>query len=348
MRHIGRAIATAALWGITAFMLLQQIIVVVSVYELILAFLILLHATVATVAIWWIPRMLQDGRFGMSGASEKDIRMQFPARPLTVPGLGLWWNLAFVAAIMCFAALPVWLLMHFGYRFWGSSFPIPMIPPVLVVLALPVFYLTVFALWHWRTRYAGRQHIAWLILFGLSALPSSIALPRVVFVALAYSFMNLLPDALGIGAYAMAPTVTVRPPASPLPKRFALAKSACFVIGWVLVVGGVLTAATTCITAIIVWNKMQEAIPYEVGKVLTESKGSTLWVSSQIAKASSVTSLMSVIAAAVGAALIQVSQRLRWRLLEEQDRQKLLECIQQTPAAYPEGRADAPSGSADS
>ena len=259
--------------------------------------------------------------------------------------LSIWWKMAFASTALDVLTLPVWVSLHLG-RF-PESYPIPLVVPLCALLSLPVLYLTIFALWHWRTRYAGRQHLAWLILFVASAWPLFQTLPGSVFVALAYCVAHLVPDARGRGSYAAPPSVPVRPPASPLPRDYSLAKSACFVLGWSLVVGGVIAAAITCGADILIWNNFQNTLPHETGKVLSESKASALWVASQIAKTTSVTCLLSALASTVGAVLIQISQQLRWRLLEEHERQRIMETIQQSPAAYPKERADAPFGSAE-
>jgi hypothetical protein len=119
-----------------------------------------------------------------------------------------------------------------------------------------------------------------------------------------------------------------------LPRNCRLAKSACFVLGWALVVGGVLAAAVTCGDDITIWNRLQETLPHETGKVLSESSASDLWVACQIAKTTSVTCLLSALAAALGAVLIQISQRLRWRMADEQDRQRVMESMQQSTGEY--------------
>jgi hypothetical protein len=344
-RYIASALGTAAVWGMSVFLILDLVIVVTSVLDLLFAGLVLSYATVATAVVWWMPRVLRGSRFGDSSSATPPIDVELPARPLSRPSSATWWKLAFVSAAIDVVTLPAWVILHFGLL--SESFPIPLVVPLSAVLALPVLYLMTFAVWHWRTRYAGRHHLAWLILFVITAWPLFQTLPASVFVALAYCVVHLVPDARGRGAYATPPAPRVRPPASPLPRSYRLAKSACFVLGWVLVVGGVLAAAITCVTDIAIWNLFQDTIPNETGKVLTESKASALWVACQIAKTTSITCLLSALAAAAGAILIQISQRLRWRLLDEQDRQIIMKSIQQSPSTYPEGRADAPSGSAE-
>jgi hypothetical protein len=126
------------------------------------------------------------------------------------------------------ATLPAWIFLHFG-RFPGAC-PIPLVVPLCAVLALPVVYLLVFSLWHWRTRYAGKHRIAWPILFVVSAWPLFSTFPGSVFAFLV------------------------------------------------------------------------------------------------------VTCLFSSLAGAIGAVLIQTSQRVRWRLLEEREKKEMEEGIQQAPA----------------
>jgi hypothetical protein len=313
-----------------AFLIQDQVIALTSFLDLLFMALVLAYATVATAVVWWMPRMLRGSRFGDSDSATPPIDVELPARPISRPSSATWWKLAFVSAAIDVVTLPAWVILHFGLL--SELFPIPLIVPLCAVLALPVLYLTTFAVWHWRTRYAGRHHLAWLILFVVTAWPLFQTLPASVFVALAYCVVHLVPDAQGRGAYATPPVTRVQPPSSPPPRSYRLAKSACFVLGWVLVVSGVLAAAITCVIDIAIWNTYQDTIPNETGKVLSESKGSALWVACQIAKTTSITCLLCVMAAGVGAVLIQISQRLRWRLLEEQERQKIMESIQQPPA----------------
>ena len=238
----------------------------------------------------------------------------------------IWWKLAFASALVDVLAMPVWIGSHFGCvpRFM----PIPAMPLVLALLALPVVYLLIFVLWHWRTRYAGRHHLAWPILFVVTSWPLFSTLPGSVFTALAYCALHLVPDARGKGAYAceVAP-LTLSPPATPLPKGYQLAKSACFVVGWALVIVGLVAAATTCVLDFMIWNVFEQTLPNQIGKEFTKAVSSTLWGAGQIAKVTGLTSLLAVVAATVGAILIQVSQRLRWRLLDEMEKEELKKII---------------------
>jgi hypothetical protein len=235
--------------------------------------------------------------------------------------LNIWWKIAFIAAVFDVATLPVWIIIHFGL--YGKFIPIPLLIPLFAILALPVAYLLIFSLWHWRTRYVGRHPLAWPILFVITAWPLFSTLPGSVFASVAYCLLNILPDARGRGAYAPSVPLALSPPASPLPANYQLAKSACFVLGWSMVIGGVLAAATTCIGVFVIWNRFEIMIPHQIGQQFTESMSSALWVGSQVAKVCGVTCLLAAIAAAGGAVLIQISQRLRWRLLDEQDKEEI-------------------------
>ena len=141
--------------------------------------------------------------------------------------------------------------------------------------------------------------------------------------------MHLVPDARCRGSYAIPPSVPLCAPAAQLPPSYRLVKSASFVIGWAMIGGGILVAAITCGADILIWNNFQATLPRETGKVFSESEASVLWAAAQIAKTTSVTCLLSAAAAAIGAVLIQISQRLRWRLLDENEKEELRKSIQQ-------------------
>lgn len=171
-----------------------QLITVYSAYELLLATLIIIHATAATVAVWWMPRILhQRLDLGTTDTSAPVTEIRFPGRPLHQSNSAFWWKLAFIAAIVNFAALPVWMFRYTGR--WPAAIPISLIVPITVFFSLPVLYLAVFSFWHWRTRYAGRHHLAWLILFIIAERPFVQLFPGMVFIALAYCAIHLVPDA---------------------------------------------------------------------------------------------------------------------------------------------------------
>lgn len=239
--------------------------------------------------------------------------------------LNIWWKLAVASAVLDIVTIPVWIYLGLG-RF-PESCPIWPTVPLCGMLSLPVIYLVVFALWHWRTRYAGKCHLAWPILFGITALPLLHTLPCVVLTALVYFFLHLVPDMRSKGAYALPPTFVVVPPASPLPNNNQIAKSACFIVGWLLVIGGVFAGAITCIAHWVIWNRFEDILPGEVGKQMTDGIAKSLYLASQIGKITVITCLLSVLAAAVGAVLIQVSQRMRWRLLDEQEKEEIRKSI---------------------
>jgi hypothetical protein len=235
--------------------------------------------------------------------------------------LNIWWKIAFASAVLDVVTLPVWIALQMGRV--PKSFPLALTVPLTAFLALPVVYLFVFSLWHWRTRYAGRHHLTWPILFVLTGWPILSTLPGSVFTSLAYFFLHLLPDARGRGIYATPPVRTLAPPASPVPKKYQLAQSACFVLGWILVIGGLFAAAETCKAHFAIWNYFDHALLREVGKELTKAKFNALWVGSQTGKITVLACLFSALASAVGAGFIYVSQRLRWRLLDEQEKEEL-------------------------
>ena len=319
-RHAARAVGTIAVWLLTAYIIVEQLIVF-SFLDLLLGAMTLFHATLSTLAIWWAPRYFRVC----------SVRV-FPSQPSVTAsaafsrsGLAMGWKLAFVAAVSSFATLPIWVTLHFGY--FPNSFSLPLVVPLLAILALPVVYLLAFSLWHWRTRYAGKHHLAWPILFVVTAWPLFSTLPGSAFTSLAYFILHILPDARGKGIYANPKPLSTAFPASSLPQSYQLAQSACFVAGWTLVIGGVLFAAITCFASFAIWNIFEDALPRHVGEEISESIAAALWTVSQLAKINGLTSLLSAIAAALGASLVYASQRLRWRLLEEQEKEELRKSI---------------------
>jgi|GEM_PF-1704566 len=340
--YIFSALGTLAIWVIAAFLIFFHVVIVSSVVDLLVVMLILFHATLSTAAIWWVPEVLRGltDRVCASDPSTPASETLISSLPVKHSGRTIWWRLAFLSAVLNVITVPVWISLHFGN--FPESFPIYLVAPMFGVLWMPVVYLSVFTLWHWRTRYAGRRHLGWLILFVITSWPVFQNLPGSVFVVLAYFVVHLIPDAQDRGIYATPHLIEVPRPASPLPQGYQLTKSACFVFGWSLVFGGILCAAVTCWVAFVIWNSFQYTIANETGNILSESMTSALWVAAQVAKITSVTCLLSALAVAVGAVLIQVSQRLRWRLLDELGRQKLLKSMQPlTPSRPSEG---APSG----
>lgn len=325
-KYIACSIGTVAVWVITAFLLLAEgLLFVTDILDIVIASLVLLSACLSTAAIWWCPRSFIGYFKPPEGEELNKVKIcTTVSQPLNSP-CGIWWKVLFISAAINIVTLPLWIMIHF--QGFPESYPIPLYQPLFVILILPVIYLHIFSLWHWRTRYGGNHHIAWPILFVVTAWPLFSMLPASVFIALAYCFLNLVPDARGVGAYKNPASPALLPPATPLPKSFQLVKSACFVLGWTMVVGGVFAALVTCLADFHIWNIFESTLPNEIGNQFTESMSNALWCASQIAKTTSLTCLLATLAAAVGAVLIQISQRLRWRLLEEQEKEELIEDI---------------------
>lgn len=331
--YIACGFSTLIIWCVSAFLILDVVVFVSSAVDVIFGGLILGYATLATAVVWWMPRILQFPEIGEQvSPPAKVTEISHPNKPLSQPELRVWWKLAFASSFLSVVTFPVWLALHFGEL--SDILPIPFVPALYVVLSIPAVYLCIFSLWHWRTRYAGQHHLAWLILFCITAWPLFQFLPASTVVAVVYCFVHLVPDARGSGAYIFPLKVEFPPLATPLPERYKIIKSSCFVLGWSLIIGSILAAITTCIADIVIWNSFQQTIPHHTGKIFSEAVASALWIASQIAKTSSATCLISTIACAIGAVLIQISQSLRWKLLDNEERLKMLD-IQQKPSSEP-------------
>jgi len=248
--------------------------------------------------------------------------------------LNIWWKFAIASATLDILTLPVWMCLEFDVFGLDSLIgsvvrnhsPLWLIIPISAVLTLPVIYLIVFIFWHWHTRYVGQHQLAWPILFAVTIWPL-FKEPGCVLTALLYFFLHVVPDIRCKGAYVSQLSVSRTQPQASLPKSYQLAKSACFVLGWSLVIGGLLAATIMCVAHFLIWNRLEATLPGVVGTQITDQITTILWLASQIGKITGFTSLLSVIAAAIGAALIQVSQRMRWRLLDEQEKEELRKSI---------------------
>lgn len=233
----------------------------------------------------------------------------------------IWWRLTPFAAVFCILSIPFWAAPSLDFiPLPELPLPIPAYIPLYAILLVTILYLAAFSIWHWRTRYGGRRPFAWCLFFALCAGHfAAFCLP-----AVAYFFVHILSDLRSKGAY--APTTPSSDPSSfpPLPARYQYAKSSCFVLGWFLIVFGLFCATVTLVAHFMVWNVFEEAIAANVGEEITESVSSSLWVGSQAGKITNLTSFLAAVGCAIGAVLLFTSQRLRWRLLNDDERKDIV------------------------
>jgi hypothetical protein len=246
--------------------------------------------------------------------------------------LNIWWKLGIASAIISFVSYPAWFLFHWSDKIFPSSDKLATILAPYAYIIVVCFWLSgfavaffsVFCIWHWRTRYAGRNHIVWPIITVLAYWPAFInPLPASFFVAIVYFFVHILPDIRRRGTYANPAITAIEPPATPLPKQYKLAKSACFTIGWSLIILSLIVSIIALIASFVILNILARRLPKLVGENITKQISSALVLSTDVSKTCIVTNFLCAITAAIGAIFIQVSQRLRWRLLDEEDKKEL-------------------------
>jgi hypothetical protein len=219
----------------------------------------------------------------------------------------IWWKLTPVAAVLTVAGWLGWMFIKTLSPAWWPWLLIC----IWLCLFCPNMYLSAFSLWHWKTRYRGRWPFAWAVAFVIwwAYLPS-----------LVYFLSYVLPELRGKDAYSKPPEAY--PQISQLPPKYTYLKSTCFVVGLFLVVFGLVSATVTLIAHFAIWNVFEESLPAQIGKPFTESMSNALWCGSQAGKVTVATSFICAVGAGIGAILLVVSQRIRWRLLEEQEKER--------------------------
>ena len=244
--------------------------------------------------------------------------------------LTIWWKLAIASVIINILTIPLWVLLRWGeilLMYQNKLMPTYAHYSLIIfcsILAIPLVYFSVFCIWHWRTRYAGKYPLSWPILVVLTYWPNIITtLPGSFFIAIVYFFMHIIPDLKEKGVYANPPSIRIDSSAPKLPKSFELAKSACFTIGWALLVLSLLAASLTLKANFTIWNVIANRIPQLVGEPFSEKFAEAFIGIIEITKICVITSFLCVIGIAIGAIFIYTSQKLRWRLLEDEEKEEL-------------------------
>ena len=286
------------------------------------------HRFVLSVDQSYLPELISQCETVLNAYSIKYARQQAPKQCQTVHGkkLNIWWKLAIVSLVINIISIPFWIFLYF------STIALrPIIPPHLTWLLFAFFalssgYFSVFVIWHWRTRYAGSNHLIWPILAVILLWPNFVLLMSgTIFISLAYFFMHVFPDIRKKGAYAISPVIEVKPPASPIPPKYQLARSACFTLGWALLILGIASALLSCWSHFVCWNALEQALPGLVGKPFTKDKSDALILASYVGKTAVLTNVVCSLGIALGGILLYISQRMRWRLLDDHEKEKLAE-----------------------
>jgi hypothetical protein len=196
----------------------------------------------------------------------------------------------------------------------------------LVFYVISTEYLVTYALWHWRTRYAGSRPFAWAGFFVISAF----AVP-----ALCYYAYHIRSDIRQEGPY--APNAPKPEPLLPLPPKYEVVKSLCFVGGWFCVYWAVLVTTVGILAFAAILTIYAQSIQASVPKEITQKVADLLRLSVYVWASSLATLYMACGAAIAGAGLLYASQRMKWRLATE-GTPELQEWMQSQPAASSESK----------
>jgi hypothetical protein len=218
----------------------------------------------------------------------------------------IWWKLTPLAAVL---TVLTWLVLMY-IKFEEPELSLWHLLPIYVGLWLPNAYLSTFALWHWKTRYQGRWPFAWAIAFVLwwAYLPG-----------LAYFLSYILPELRGKDPYSKPPEALVLP--DPLPQKYRYLKSAFFIIGSFLVLWGLFATVVVAIAHWCIVPVFNDAIPQNIPEKFSQETGSALLMFSTSVSVMFTTVAISGMATALGAILLYFSQRIRWRLLDEKEKE---------------------------
>lgn len=221
----------------------------------------------------------------------------------------IWWKLTPIAAILTVASWVGWFYVKDHRPDW----PLWMRFSLLICIFLPNMYLSIFALWHWRTRYKGRWHpFAWAVAFVLwwTYLP-----------ALGYFLGEILPDMRGKGAYATPPEYPDDPPS--LLKQYQYVKSVCYILGWVLLAWAFYASVTIAFAHWMMIDLFVDKLPEGVPKDISANMAKILVAFFTAQKTSFAIVGIAGICSTVGAILLCISQRMRWRLLDEKEKSEI-------------------------
>lgn len=224
----------------------------------------------------------------------------------------IWWKLTPVAAVLT-------VLTWFGImyiRFEEPELSLWIIFLLYAGLLFPNIYLSTFSLWHWKIRYRGRWPFAWAIMFVLwwGYLPG-----------LGYFLLYILPEMRGNDPYSKPPEAHAQP--SPLPSKYRYVKSTCFIVGSSLLFFGVLWAIITAIAFWMMIGVCRAGLPRSVPERISADAAQALDTIFLAMALMQTYVAVAAVCAGLGGILLCVSQRMRWRLLDQKEKETLEENI---------------------
>lgn len=138
--------------------------------------------------------------------------------------------------------------------------------------------------------------------------------------------MHVIPDIRKKGLYANQPVI--KNPSSPshqLPKYYQTIRVTCLTIGIGLLVTGVYANIVTFIGNYVVWNIFASRIKQMAGENITIKVRDALLLAVDMNLFCTLFSLLLALMAVIGAILLYISQRMKWRLMEEDEKAELRE-----------------------
>jgi hypothetical protein len=188
--------------------------------------------------------------------------------------------------------------------------PVWTLPVIILGMYFPNLYLAVFSLWHWKYRYRGANPVAWAVLFPLF----SFYLPTWL-----YFGQHIQTDLQRKKQYAELKPL----PDMPLPGYYNSLRSICFVLGGALVGWAVFAVALATPTFFILFNKCDQSVAHNVGKVLTEGEVQAFHVMHTLYQVFVFLMCAITLCCALGCCLLLLANSIRWKLKEQQEQLRL-------------------------
>lgn len=215
----------------------------------------------------------------------------------------IWWRLCPVSALLTVAGLVGFCAIRFEWIELSLWFAIP----VSFLVFLSNLYLTSFSLWHWRMRHRGAHPFGWALAFALfwAYLP-----------VLAYFCLHIDPDMRDKRQYRSG---FEKPELPRYPQKYNILRSVLFVVGGAMVFWGIFSSIAITIAHFVIFDLFDDTVMRNVGKGLTQGEANALHISSFIHRLTMAMAGTSALAGSVGGLFLALSQRVRWRLLDQKE-----------------------------
>ncbi len=218
----------------------------------------------------------------------------------------IWWRLTPVMFWLSVASV----IAGIAWKESKWEPPVWTLPVIILGMYFPNLYLAVFSLWHWKYRYRGAYPVAWAALFPLF----SFCLPTWL-----YFGQHIQYDLQGKKQYADLEPL----PGIVLPSYYNSLRSVCFVLGGALVGWSAFAVALATPTFFILFNKCDQSVAKNVGKVLTAGEVQAFHIMHTMYQLFVFLMCTFTVCCALGCGLLLLANSIRWRLKEQQERLSL-------------------------